>query len=113
LIAIAILLPLRVEARADTTGVTGSILKALGAGVVNSALNTSNGTRNVDYLAPGTTYIDPDRYSASGEGSGAGAYHSAGRYSPVSGVFCYADEGMCYNSNGSVAKHWTDILYSK
>jgi hypothetical protein len=113
LAAFACIQPMHNEARADARSVTGSILKTLGAGMVNSALNSSNGTRDVDYFAPGDTYIDPDRYSAPSVGSGGGTYPSNGRYSPVSDVFCYPDDATCYNSNGSLAKHWTDTLYGK
>lgn len=35
----------------------------------------------------------------------------AGPFSPAPGVTCYADRGLCYNGNGTVANAWTGRVF--
>jgi hypothetical protein len=75
------------------------MVKGAAAFAVEAGLQASEEIEGTYVLGKG--YVDPDRYAQSIEPP----------YSPMEGVFCYADQQLCFGKDGTISPDWTQKTY--
>jgi hypothetical protein len=101
--AAAVSLTLAPAAEAKNIGPTGAAIVGGVAGLaIGAAIADANRNKRKNYYYNG--YVPP--YQPGGYDP-----YFARAFSPSNDVTCYPAQRLCYNDNGSVAKHWTRRVF--